>query len=96
MEQQLLEKILAEYGPLYLLVVLLLWAMWKGGRWAAEKIAIPLVDSHTGLVDQLRKSDETQTELLVAQSKGQQEMLVTQKQIINTQGEIVTLLKKEK
>lgn len=81
MESQILQ-LFKEFGAPYLLLVLSAIAVWRVLTWFGVRVVTPLVESHTGLINQLQNSDKKQTELLETNTRTQVEILGTQKEIV--------------
>lgn len=92
MDNVLLDKIISEYGPLYLFLFIVLVAGWKAIRWSVSNVVVPLVNSQLELVEQLKQSDQTQTNILRSQTEDHREHHLILKKIVENQENLTKLI----
>lgn len=88
-----------EFGFPAVMVGIMLAAIYRLGAWFAKNVATPLADSHIALVSQLAKSDQMKTDILSrleeSQAASDARSERNHAEIIGTQMEIVSILKKQ-
>lgn len=69
-------------------------AIWKMAAWFDVRVAQPMVVSHTGLIEQIKESNKTQTATLAAQAATLEQMADSQKQSVENQSRIANTQEK--
>lgn len=56
--------VLRDFGFPIALLVMLFWALWKGGSWTATNILLPLTRAHIGFLESVNRDLSAQTQLM--------------------------------